>query len=174
MATTDGITRSSLLIQKMTANAPVVNLYKQWNIVCTKISMPKYETKDIPVVDFKGSDGDDAYIPSYIPIKPYECTYEFAYKGSLDSCYTNIYLGFIKYLLGTKPANEDYSNITEGGFNIYDKYNNIGRQKVSVNVFDPNDLVHDEGDHLTFKVTFKFHDPTTDITLTDPNDKVTL
>ena len=40
------ITRSTLLIQKMVAEAPVVNLLKQWNIVCEQIPFPKTESKD--------------------------------------------------------------------------------------------------------------------------------
>jgi hypothetical protein len=172
---TDGLTRSSLLIQKMVANAPVVNIYKQWGIVCTKIPLPKYEIKDIPSHDFQGENGEDAYIPSFIPLKPYDITIEFEYIGGMDSCYTNMYLGFIKYLLGTAPSSEDYDSITEGGFKIYDRHNMIGRQKVYMKSFDPDELIHiTDGDHLAFKLPFRFTDPTTDITLTDPNAKVTL
>ena len=172
---TDGITRSSLLIQKMTTGAPTVNLYKQWNIVCTKIPLPKYEVKDLPTHDFTGENGEDTYIPSFIPVKAYDCTIEFKYTGELDSCYTNIYLGFIKYLQGAAPVSDDYDSITEGGFKIYDRHNGIGRQKVYMKSFDPDELIHmTDGDHLTFKLPFRFTDPTTDITLTDPNAKVTL
>jgi hypothetical protein len=175
MASNEGITRSSLLIQKQVTNAPVVNLYKQWNIVCTKIPIPKLESKELPTHDFSGENGEDTYIPSFIPVKAYDCTIEFAYKGSLDSCYDNIYLGFIKYLQGTAPSSDDYDSITEGGFKIYDYFNKIGRQNVYMKSFDPNELIHlDDGDHITFKLDFRFTDPATDITLTDPNAKVTL
>jgi hypothetical protein len=52
--------------------------------------------------------------------------------------------------------------------------NLVGRQKVYLKTFDPNELIHQSGDHLTFKLTFRVTDPDTDITLTDPNAKVTL
>ena len=171
----NGLTRSSLLIQKMVTNAPTVNIYKQWNIVCTNMPLPKYEVKDIPVHDFNDENGDDAYIPSFMPLKAYDIVMEFAYKGSLDNCYNDIFLGFFAYLLGSAPANYDYDTITEGGFKIYDRFNKIGRQKVYVKLFDPENVVHiNDGDHLTFKLTFRVTDPVTDITLTDPNASVTL
>ena len=137
--------------------------------------MPKLESKELHSHDFSGENGEDAYIPSFIPVKAYDCTIEFGYKGELDSCYDNIYLGFIKYLQGTAPASNDYDSITEGGFKIYDKYNNIGRQKVYLKSIDPDDLIKmNDGDHLTFKLVFRFTDPMTDITLADPNEKVAL
>ena len=172
---TDSLNRSTLLMQKMTTNAPVVNLYKQWGIICTELPLPKIETKDLPSHDFAGENGEDTYIPSFIPVKAYDCVIEFEYKGELDSCYTNIYLGFIKYLQGDKPDNDDYDSITEGGFKIYDRHNLIGRQKVYMKSFDPDELIHmTNDDHLTFKLTFRFTDPTTDVVLIDPNEKVTL
>ena len=171
----DGIVRSSLLIQKMISNAPVVNIYKQWNIVCTKITFPKLEAKDLSTHDFSGVDGEDTYIPSFIPMKPYDLQIEFAYKGKLDNCYDNIFKGFIKYLQGSKPSSDNYDSITEGGFNIYDRNNMIGRKNVYMKSIDPNDLIHmNDGDHLTFKLDFRFTDPTTEIILIDPNAAVTL
>jgi len=175
MAELTDLDRSSLLIQKMVTGSPVVNLYKQWGIVCSKMPLPKYDAKDLPSHDFSGVNGEDAYIPSFIPIKPYDLQIEFIYKGDLDFCYTNIYKGFIKYLQGNAPINDDYDSITEGGFKIYDRQNMIGRQKVYMKNFDPEDLIHlTDGDHLLFKLTFHFTDPITDILLTDPNSKVTL
>jgi hypothetical protein len=170
----DGIVRSTLLMQKMVSGAPVVNLYLQWGIVATKITTPKQEVKELPTHDFMGYDGEDTYIPSYIPRKAYDEQIEFAYKGNLDSCYDNIYLGFLKYLLGTAPLDEDYDSVTEGGFKLYDQQGKIGRQKVYLKAYDPDDLVHFDGDHLTFEITFRVTDPTTDITLTDPKAKVTV
>ena len=171
----DEIQRSTILIQKMTANAPVVNLYKQWNIVCEEIPLPKLEAKDLPTKDNPSANGEDTYIPSHIPFKAYDLTINCEYKGALDSCYTNIYKGFISYLQGTAPLSDDYDSITEGGFKIYDQHNGIGRQKIYLKSIDPEDLAHfNDGDHLEFKITFRYTDPVTDITLTDPNAKVTL
>lgn len=171
----DGLTRSSLLMQKMTSNAPVVNIYKQWGIVCTKIPLPKNESKELPTHDFAGEDGEDTYIPSFIPKKVYDVTIEFEYKGELDTCYDNIFLGFFKYLYGTAPTDDSYDSITEGGFRMYDRFNKMGRQKVYPKTADPEELIHlTDGDHLAFKLTFRVTDPTTDIALTDPNAKVTL
>ena len=170
----DAITRSSLLIQKMVSNAPVVNIYKQWNIVCTKIPFPKIETKELPAHDFSGSNGEDTYIPSFMPFKPYDLQVEFAYKGTEDECYNDVFKGFLKYLQGTEPASDNYDEITEGGFKIYDQHNLVGRQKVYLKIFDPNELIHQSGDHLTFKFTFSVTDPDTDITLIDPKTAVSL
>ena len=51
----------------------------------------------------------------------------------------------------------------------------IGRKNVYMKSFDPNDLIHmNDGDHLTFKLDFRFTDPTTEIILIDPNAAVTL
>jgi hypothetical protein len=108
------------------------------------------------------------------PKKAYDVTIEFEYKGELDTCYDNIFLGFFKYLYGTAPTDDNYDSITEGGFKMYDQHNLVGRQKVYLKTFDPNELIHQSGDHLTFKLTFRVTDPTTDIALTDPNAKVTL
>ena len=58
---------------------------------------------------------------------------------------------------------------------MYDRFNKMGRQKVYPKTVDPEELIHlTDGDHLTFKLTFRVTDPTTDIALTDPNAKVTL
>ena len=168
------IDRSSLLIQKMANGSPVVNIYKQWNIVCEKIPFPKIESKDLPTHDFSSIDGEDTYIPSYIPIKAYDLTIKFYYSGNYDTCYTNIVKGFIAYLQGTAPLNDDYDSITEGGFKIVDQHNMIGRQKVYMKSFDPDTLAHLDGDKLSFKLNFRVTDPSTDITLIDPKAKVTL
>jgi hypothetical protein len=160
---------SQLLMQKMVDGATVVNIYKQWNIVATEIPVPEIEAKDLPVHDFSGENGEDAYIPSYIPVKPYDIEIKFAYMGDLSQCYNNIYKGFLAYLQGTAPANEDYDSITEGGFKIYDQHNLIGRQKVYLKKFNgEGELVQDnEGEHLQFKMTFRVCDPVTDITLAE-------
>lgn len=172
----DGIDRGTILLKAINgASNPTVNIYKQWNIIATKVPMPKIEAKEIPAHDFGGENGEDAYIPSFIPIKPYDFTIEFAYKGKLDSCYDNIYLGLLKYLRGKAPATNDYDSITEGGFIMYDKHNKIGRKNVYLKNFEPDELIQmSDGDHLTFKLTFRVTDPATDVTLTDPNAKVTL
>ena len=168
------IERSTLLIQKRIQNAPVVNLYKQWNIACTKIPFPKYESKEISVHESASKSGEDAYIPSYIPHKAYDITIEFTYKGDFGHCYTDI-SGFLKYLQGNPPVNDDYDSITEGGFNIYERYNGIGRQKVYMKSFDPEDLAQmTDADYINFKIIFRVTDPDTDISLIDPNAKVVL
>ena len=158
----------------MVTGAPVVNIFKQWNIVCEQIPFPKIESKDLPTHDFASKNGEDTYIPSFIPTKPYDLTISFYYNGDLDSCYTNIVKGFLAYLQGTPPANDNYDSITEGGFKIYDRHNMIGRQRVYLKSFDPESLTHVSGDSLPFKLTFRVSDPSTDIVLTDPNAKVTL
>ena len=172
----ESLQRSTLLMQKMTANAPVVNIYKQWNIVCTDIPFPTIEAKDLPTHDFAGNNGEDTYIPSGIPIKAYDITISFAYKGTLDTAYDNIFGGFIYYLRGELPTDDNYDSITEGGFKIYDRHNKIGRQRAYIKKMDPTmTLAHDtDGDHLTFKITFRVTDPFTDVALTDPEQSVTL
>jgi hypothetical protein len=173
--TADEFKRNVLLMQKMTADSPVVNLFRQWGIVCTELPLPKMDIKDLPAHDFSGEHGEDAFIPSYIPVKPYDLTMKFAYKGDMDLYFANIFEGFIRYLVGNAPSTEDYDSITEGGFKIYDRHNCFGRQRVHFKNFDPETLVHDtSGDHLSFKITFRFTDPMTAITLIDPDIKVTL
>jgi hypothetical protein len=164
-----------LVIQKVFDENGVLSHNRIPDPITCELNRLKYEVKDLPTHDFAGENGEDTYIPSFIPVKAYDCTIEFKYTGELDSCYTNIYLGFIKYLQGAAPVSDDYDSITEGGFKIYDRHNGIGRQKVYMKSFDPDELIHmTDDDHLTFKLPFRFTDPTTDITLTDPNAKVTL
>ena len=80
-------------------------------------------------------------------------------RDELDTYYDNIFLGFFKYLYGTAPTDDNYDNITEGGFKMYDRFNKMGR-KVYPKTVDPEELIHlTDGDHLTFKLTFRVTDP---------------
>ena len=45
---------------------PVVNIYKQWGVVY-KDTFAQERNKELPTHDFAGEDGEDTYIPSFIP-----------------------------------------------------------------------------------------------------------
>lgn len=154
---------------------PTINIFMQWGIVAKEIPLPKYEVKELPSHDYIGEHGEDTYIPSFIPLKSYDMTIQFYYKGGMDLCYTNVVEGFISYLIGNKPINDDYNSINEGGLIIYDPYNRVGKQKVYMKVFDPENMVmSSDGESLSFKITFHITDPVSNVSLSDPKKKVIL
>lgn len=149
----------AILFQKMMSNAPVVDTFDNWGVVCKDFPFKLYgEAKELPSHDWKDEHGDDEYVPSELKIASYEVEVEFAYKGEMNTANANI-KGFLDYLTGRGGTGAELK--------VYDTYTRIGRQHVRyVSVED--DVFYrqeDGGDVVVFVVTFKINDPVTEITL---------
>lgn len=149
----------AILFQKMTSNAPVVDTFDNWGVVCKDFPFKLYgEAKELPSHDWKDEHGDDEYVPSELKIASYEVEVEFAYKGEMNTANTNI-KGFLDYLTGRGGTGAELK--------VYDTYTRIGRQHVRYVSVDEDVFYRQEdgGDVVVFVVTFKINDPVTEITL---------
>lgn len=149
----------AILFKKMKSDAPVVDTFDNWGIVCKEFPFQLYgEAKELPKNDWLDEDGDDEYIPSELKIAAYEVDVEFVYKGAANTANVNI-KAFLDYLTGRGGTGAELM--------VYDTYTKIGRQSVRyVNVDDDVFWRQEEGgDVVVFVVTFKVNDPVTDITL---------
>lgn len=149
----------AIFFKKMKSDAPVVDTFDNWGIVCKEFPFQLYgEAKELPVTDWKDEDGDDEYIPNELKISSYEIEVEFVYKGELNTAHTQI-KGFLDYLTGRGGTGAELM--------VYDTYTKIGRQSVRFVNVEPDIFWRQEegGDVVVFVVTFKVNDPTTEITL---------
>lgn len=96
--------------------------------------------------------------PEEIKLKAYDIEVEFAYKGAIGTANSKIE-SFLDYLTGKGD--------TGTNLKVYDTYTKIGRQGVYYKSIDQDLFVRksDEGDVVTFKITFRVTDPRTPITL---------
>lgn len=138
----------------------VIDSNTQWNIVCKEFPFILYgEAKELSKRDWYDEDGEDTFFPTKLAIAAYDLDVEFAYKGVVNSANTKI-RAFLDYLTG-----RDSAGGTE--LSVYDTYTQIGRQGLYFKDVKPDVFVRktDEGDVVTFTVTFRVTDPVTDITL---------
>ena len=134
----------SIYFQKNKSGSPVLDTYTEWSIVCKDFPfMPYGESKDLPAREWADEDGEDTFFPEEIKLKAYDIDVEFAYKGEMGTANSKIEA-------------------------FLDTYTKIGRQGVYYKSIDPDLFVRksDEGDVITFKITFRVTDPRTSITLT--------
>lgn len=149
----------AILFKKMKNDAPVVDTFDNWGIVCKDFPFKLYgEAKELSSHDWNDEDGDDEYIPSELKIASYELDVEFVYKGAMDTANSNIE-AFLDYLTGRGGTGAELQ--------VYDTYTKIGRQGVRYVSVDDDIFWRQEegGDVVVFVVTFKVNDPMTDITL---------
>lgn len=149
----------AILFKKMKDDAPVVDTFDNWGIVCKDFPFKLYgEAKELSSHDWHDEDGDDEYIPSELKIASYELDVEFAYKGAMDTANSKI-SDFLDYLTGRGGTGAELQ--------VYDTYTKIGRQGVRFTSVDDDVFWRQEegGDVVVFVVTFKVNDPMTDITL---------
>ena len=141
------------LIQKM-KDGYVVKNSTDWGVYIKSFPFDVYpEMKDIPKNDWYDEDGDEEYIPDIPVFKAFTSDVEFVYTGAKDTALTTV-KSFAQYLA------------TYGTNKLYDTYSGIGRTNVRfVKLSDAKLYKNDNGDLLLFKITFKFNDPTTIITL---------
>ena len=149
----------SIYYQKGKTESPTLDTKAQWSIVCKGFPfMPYGENKDLPTRDWADQDGEDTFFPEEIKLKAYDIEVEFAYKGAIGTANSKIE-SFLDYLTGKGD--------TGTNLKVYDTYTKIGRQGVYYKSIDQDLFVRksDEGDVVTFKITFRVTDPRTPITL---------
>lgn len=142
-------------------NGGVIDSQKEWGIVCKEFPFLLYgESKELPKRDWLDEDGEDVFFPNSLAMAAYDLDVEFAYRGVMDSANVAI-RGFLDYLTGRDGSGANLS--------VYDTYTKIGRQGVYYKKVSPDVFVRNtsEGDVVTFTVTFRVTDPTTQITLAD-------
>lgn len=148
-----------IYFQKSKPGSPVIDTKSQWGVVCKDFPFAVYgETKELPKRDWKDEDGEDTFIPDRLYMQAYDLDVEFAYKGEMDTANEKV-IGFLDYLSGKDDSGAELK--------VYDTYTKIGRQSVYYKSVEPDLFVRktDEGDVLTFSVTFRVTDPQTQITL---------
>jgi hypothetical protein len=144
-----------------TLNDVTVHDSDEWNIRITKYPFKiKGDAKDVPSNDWLDQSGKESFVPDIIPIKAYETTVEFVFKGTKGTAGTKI-KAFLDYLA--------YG----GYFQMYCEWCRRGLQHVRYGGYDTNAeyLNNDDDDVngidvITFKVKLEVDDPETNITLT--------
>ena len=153
MAIIDTTKYKPFLIQKMKDGFAVRDSI-EWNILVKSFPFDLYpEMKEVPKNDWFDENGDEEYLPDTPVFKAYESDIEFLYEGATNSGITNVW-NFINYL-------------ATNGFNkIYDTYTGIGKQGVRYQkVVDAKLYRNETREYIVFKITLKFNDPLTLITL---------
>lgn len=137
------------------------------------------DPKELPENDWNDVDGIETFAPDTgLPIQAYEAEVTFYCKGTYAP---SVYGGtatrvkaFLDYLCG-KDNKGTY-------LSIYDKYTGIGRQNILVSSVSPDVYYRETSsktitdvitgttsnmrdEFVSFQITFKVNDPTTDITL---------
>lgn len=144
-----------------TANDTAIHDSDEWGIRI--MDMPfkvKGDAKDVPTNDWHDEHGTEAFLPDELPMKAYDTTVSFVFKGAKGTAGTKI-KSFLDYL-----ANGGY-------FKMYVEEFKIGRQHVRYDSYDPNaEYIDDDDDNtegediITFKVKLQVDDPETQVTLT--------
>ncbi len=153
MVNIDTTSYKPFFVQKMKSGYTKKNSL-DWGIAIKKFQLDYYpEMKDIPKNDWYDQDGDEEFIPDVPYYKAYESDIEFVYQGATDTGIGNI-TNFLDY-------------ISRNGYNyIYDSYSKVGRQNVRyVKMSDAKMYRSGGNEYIIFKVTLKFNDPKTIITL---------
>lgn len=151
---------NAVLNDGATVNDTSVHDSDEWGIRI--VNMPfnvKGDAKDIPVNNWKDEHGSEAFVPDSLPIKAYNVTVSFVFKGAKGTAGAKI-KNFLDYL-----ANNGY-------FKFYCEYYKTGRRHVRYVSYDPNaeyidsnDASSEGEDIITFKVKLAVDDPETEVVL---------
>lgn len=150
----------SIYFQKSKLGSPAIDTKSQWGIVCKDFPFTVYgDIKDLPKRDWIDQDGEDTFFPEELYVQAYDIKVEFAYKGDMGTANEKI-VAFLDYLIGKDGYGTELK--------VYDTYTQIGRQGVYFKSIKPDLFVRktDEGDVVTFNITFRVTDPKTQIILT--------
>ncbi len=136
----------------------------EWGIACSDSQdKPINEMKSLTTLSWPGEDGSDVYVPETPRAKEYEIQLSFVYCGE-DEFRKQKIQSFIDFLKSGRLA-------------YYDEFTEIGRKDVVYVSYAPDKLIRkssDENDSISiFKMNFRVHDPTTDITPVIVNNNVT-
>ena len=174
--------RNILLIKK---GDVVKNTYTEWNIACCNVPFKTGgKTKALSVRDWKDEHGEDAYIPAKLMFEPYDMEFEMAYVGkevATNPFDCSLALekidAFKKWLTGSDDLT-NHPNGTGASLTIYSPYTTIGRQGcylLEVSDEEPHVQLKQEATNMynenviTFKLTFRVTDPTTNVTIQTPS-----
>lgn len=155
----------------------VVDLLSKFHVVCKDFPFKKYpEAIDLPERVWEGADGADVYVPDSLPMKSYTIDVEFLYtreratgvsRDAMDATIRSDISSFLDFICGRIGSGVAGDSIVSPRLAIYNEYVAIGRKDVVVSKVD-NDIYffndNDDSVVVTFKVTFKVYDPTTDVT----------
>ena len=143
-----------------TANDTTVHDSDEWGIRISDIPFKvKGDAKELPSNDWHDEHGSEEFIPDELPMKAYDTTVSFVFKGAKGTAGAKI-KSFLDYL-----ANG-------GRFKMYVEEYKMGRQHVRYDSYDPNaEYIDDDDDNkdgediILFKVKLQVNDPETQITL---------
>ena len=149
----------SLLMQKVTDGAPLMDLEDDFDMVCLSFPFAHSNSRKEPAFnDWPDEDGEDVYTGGKIYRNAYDIEAEFGYKGHFSGVYTAV-KKFVDYLDGTSDGC--------GFLKVYQNYTKIGRNNVYLKEFgDSEFFVQQEEGVITFKLTFRVCDPTSEIIYT--------
>lgn len=151
----------TLLIRKKKLDGSVgsvVSTLSSWDIACVSFPFKTGgSTKELYSNDWKDENGEETHIPDELYENAFDVTVGFAYRGSINTAYTSI--TSFKHFLSGMDGNGS-------SLELYHPQTGIDRQKCYLKDFSDEDFVRSNiDDVLTFDVTFRFTDPTTEITL---------
>lgn len=129
---------------------------EKWGIACRKFPF-KLDggTKELAVRDWPGEDGEDAFYPDELKLKPYDIEPDLVYVGNLGEAATNI-LAFRDYLTGADGLGVE--------MRIYNSHTGIGRKSCHwVEMGDMTFNQEDDEEVLQFSMKVRVADPKTRI-----------
>lgn len=127
------------------------------------------EVKDLSVNDWKDESGDEEYLPAELPMKAYDMTIKFGYKGAKGTGRQHL-AAFFNYLRGKSWILNGVTHNGDGTeLMMYYELSGIGRQGMRLKSISDNAeyVVDDDMEAVMPEVTFKVNDPDTDVTLSD-------
>ena len=127
------------------------------------------DVKDLPSNDWKDESGEDEYLPDVLPMKAYDMTVKFGYKGERGTGREHL-AAFFNYLRGKSWALNGTAHNGDGSeIMIYSELVGIGRRGIRLkSIKDEADYVLDDAmEAVMVEVTFKVNDPDTDVVLSD-------
>lgn len=142
---------------RKTGSTTTLGSLEAFSYAVSEIPWPATECAEVAVREWPGIDGEDAYIPSQLRVKPYDLTVTFVYKGVRGGTYS-AYKKFRDWVFGRDGSGAEMS--------IYDGHYYTGRKGVYVKKIEIDSPKRDNmGDYAKIKVTMRVTDPVTDITL---------
>lgn len=151
------MSRENKLYIRKSDTGTTYNSLDDFGFAASEIPWPEEEFKDVAVRDWPGEDGEDAYIPPKLMIKPYDLKVKFVYKGARGSAYAD-YVRFRNFLSGRDGAGAT--------LRIYDARTGIGRRNVYCKSIPTPDFKRDNlNDYASMEVKFRVTDPSADVTL---------
>lgn len=145
-----------------------VNIYQEFGILCSENPLKLMDAmKDYATHDWMGEDGTDVYVPAIPRLKSYDIQFSFLYEGLNDRVDDkrgfdeNMRL-FLEFL-------------HSGRLCFYEEYTRFGRKDVVLSSFSDDGVIRETEPGrciAKFKLTFKVHDPVTEVFLNQSQNKL--